>query len=71
MLLIARQSKSEPLHIDRCSRQELYWRLHLIGVDVAEIEKSNPSKTQLRQIYRELLARQLMEWKSGESVGQN
>jgi hypothetical protein len=54
------------LHIDRCSRQELYRTLHTIGVDVAEIEKSNPSKRQLRQIYRELLALQLLEWKHGE-----
>jgi hypothetical protein len=69
--LIAEWRRLEPLHIDRCSRQELYRTLHLIGADVAEIEKSNPSKAQLRQIYREFLTRQLFEWKGGESAGQN
>jgi hypothetical protein len=33
---------------------------------VENLEKTDPSKKRLRQIYREMLARQLSQWKFGE-----
>lgn len=54
------------MHIDRCTRNDLYRALMQTGADVESLEKSDPSKKRLRQIYREMLFRQLDQWKFGE-----
>lgn len=54
------------MHIDRCTRTELYRALFQAGADVETIEKSDPSKKRLQKIYRDMLARQLCQWKFGE-----
>ena len=54
------------MHIDRCTRNDLYRALMQIGADVESLEKSDPPKRGSVSSTGRCFFRQLNQWKFGE-----